>query len=190
MSEGTLRFRFDPAESSVFRPWNFGVCTNLVRGNENIALGTACEDKQSESANVGESALDETGVVSHEVNEQSSSTHTDVLLAKVDGESCAVCLDVEDGELRTSDCCGRLFHKGCLQEWVKRRIQQHYPTTCPTCRAELPTEFVEEMRDKSLQARPYHYTRINVEISYDWLNRRFFPITDRFSWSDDLVLPW
>jgi len=70
----------------------------------------------------------------------------DLLPAK---EECQVCFDAfteEDKVFRLP--CKHLFHEGCIMPWLEKH------NTCPSCRAELPTDDLEYENRRFTQPNP------------------------------------
>lgn len=65
-------------------------------------------------------------------------------------ESCAVCLsEIEEGNEIREIRCGHLFHKDCLDKWIKAGSRRNL--TCPLCRCSLgPRRIAPEQGEELL----------------------------------------
>jgi hypothetical protein len=53
-------------------------------------------------------------------------------------DDCAICFgDYSKDDVWEETKCRHLFHKICIENWIKTQLSQKYPTSCPLCRAPL-----------------------------------------------------
>lgn len=65
--------------------------------------------------------------------------------AHVEEFICKVCLQLMESPLCTS-LCGHAFCKPCLESWFRAQEQQGMAPNCPTCKANLATDKIVELR--------------------------------------------
>lgn len=58
--------------------------------------------------------------------------------------TCIICREEMDSETAKTLPCTHIFHVNCLRMWLQRQ------QTCPTCRADIPTDDLTQPRDPTL----------------------------------------
>ncbi|KNE90813.1 hypothetical protein PSTG_15727 [Puccinia striiformis f. sp. tritici PST-78] len=82
-----------------------------------------------------------------------------------DTDACSICLaDYQDDEkgalLRVFPGCNHRFHKGCLEEWLAKRL------TCPICRLEAPK--LPSIHRKTIMKASAMLIYYCIELHHGW----------------------
>lgn len=77
--------------------------------------------------------------------------------------TCAICLgELTGDEVLELARCGHCFHTECMRQWLHSCVSSHHPTSCPTCRGAVLSDYTATVLD------PDNPTRIMLLNDRTW----------------------